>query len=110
MKAEAGFLTVSESGSDAVDLHQVAVGFTLSNGSYEGSYLQVGLGRSDLFLEDPTGRLKVDGLLTWDLYKDKGIWPFVQITVDSDLGTGADSIQTFIGLDFSIDKLFSFGD
>lgn len=109
VKAQAGFLTVSGGGGDVVDLDQVSVGIGLTKGPYVGSYLEVGVGRSDLFLDDPTGRLKIDGFLSWKVkgLDQAGVSPFVQIVIDSDMGSGPDSIQTYLGFDFSMDVLFS---
>jgi hypothetical protein len=107
LKAQAGFLTVSGSGHDVVDVHHVALGAGAVRGNFQGSYLEVGLGRTDLFETKPRGRLKVDGFLTWPVrWLDKIGQPFVQMTVDSDLGDGADSIQSFIGFDFNLTRLW----
>ena len=50
-------------------------------------------------------RLRIDGLLSLAKFKDR-LSPFVQMTVDADLGHGADSIQTFIGIDFDLAGFF----
>jgi hypothetical protein len=35
-----------------------------------------------------------------------GIRPFNQVTMDADLGNGADSVQSYFGLQFDVKKLF----
>ena len=35
-----------------------------------------------------------------------GVRPFAQMTVDSDCGSHADSIQTYVGLNFDLDRIF----
>lgn len=106
VKGQAGFLTVASNGGDVVDLHHVGVGLTTTGGAFSGSYVEVGFGRSDLFLENSDRRLKIDGLLS------KGVLPgvafFAQITVDADAGDGADSIQSYFGFDFDLSKLTLF--
>lgn len=52
----------------------------------------------------------MDGYLTWKpgwkSLDAAGLRPFVQMTVDSDYGPGADSIQTYVGLSFDLDRIF----
>jgi hypothetical protein len=103
--AQAGFLSVARSGGDVLDAHHVGLGVLAVKGRFEGSHLEVGFGRSDVFLTHPHRRLKIDGLLSMGK-ADGFLRPFVQFTVDSDLGSGPDSIQSYIGVDFDIGKLF----
>jgi len=106
-KAQAGFLSVARSGGDVLDSHHVGFGVLAVRGRFEGSHLEVGFGRSDVFLIHPRRRLKIDGLLSMGRAEGLGlIRPFVQFTVDSDLGSGADSIQSFLGVDFDVARLF----
>ena len=112
VKAQAGFLTVANNGGDIVDLHHLGLGLISSGGRFAGSYLEVGHGRSDIFLTNRTDRWKIDGFLTWSRRDATGrsrILPFAQINIDSDLGDGADSIQTYLGLDFDLDEWFAPG-
>jgi hypothetical protein len=107
LKAQAGFLTVAKSGGDVLDSHHVGLGLLAVKGRFAGSYLEVGFGRSDVFLEHTRRRLKIDALLSMGKAGGSGvIRPFVQFTVDSDLGSGADSIQSFLGVDFEVGRLF----
>jgi hypothetical protein len=111
-KAQAGFLTVEGGGGDVVDMHQIAVGATAVNGIMAGSYLDLGVGRNDLFHKRRGHRAKIDGYLSVDPHYipffDKAftqpgarITPFVQFIGDFDLGHGSDSIQTYFGLNFN---------
>jgi hypothetical protein len=108
-KAQAGFLSVTDAGDDAFDMHHIALGVIATKGRFQNSYLEVGWGRTDLFLENKRRRFKVDGYLSWDFGHKIFDWlrPFAQITVDSDLGRGSDSIQTYIGFDFNLKCLFN---
>jgi hypothetical protein len=106
-KAQAGFLTVADNGSDVIDLRHVGLGLMLNGRrGFGGSYLEVGYGRNDLFTQNARGRLKIDGFLTMGLSEDANVRPFIQMTVDADGGSGADSIQIYLGLDLSLDKIF----
>lgn len=112
-KTQYGFLTVSRNVGDVVDLHQyAALGAIVKKGKFMDSYLEVGFGRTDLFGFKSKDRWKVDGMFTWEIDKVPllgSVYPFVQITVDADFGGGSDSVQSYIGLAFDIDKLFRLG-
>src|SRR5262249_716428 len=108
----------------AADLHRayrsdhVGAGLLAPSGPYHGSYLQVGWGRSDLFV-DPSGtptwtRLKIDANLSFPmgLPFTKKIWGdgprvFIQMFGDFDpRHKSSDAIQTFVGLDFDVRSVF----
>jgi len=114
LKVQLGFLTVSGSGGDVADMHHVALGLEAFSGRYQGSYLEAGYGRTDLFLVHPKDRWKIDGFLTWKasnkLFTALKASPFVQIRVDADAGSGSDSIQSYFGFDFDLGTLFGTGD
>ena len=100
LKAQAGFLTVSGSADDVKDIHHIGLGAITTKGVFQGSYLEVGFGRTDLFAEKSKDRWKVDGFLS--RYIGKGVSFFAQMTVDADVGSGSDSVQTYIGFDFDL--------
>lgn len=110
---ELGFLAVSGSGADAVNLHHFGVGAMAVNGIFEQSFLEVGVGKDDLFQKNRNHRLMVNGYLTADPYYIPGfrnivgpggrIRPFIQLTGSFDGGKGSDSVQTYFGLNFNID-------
>jgi len=113
LKAQAGFISVDGGGSDVADVHRVAVGAQAERGgTFGGSYVEVGYGRNDLFLERSTGRWVIDGLLSFPLagsgsssfFGINEVRGFAQITADTDMGSGADSIQSYFGLDFILGK------
>lgn len=108
VNAQAGFLTVAGIGEDIVDQHHIGIGVTSIGGKYRESYLELGYGRSDLFVVQPTGRWKVNALMSWwpDGWHDK-VSAFARILVDADLGDGADSIQSYFGLRFDLAQLFA---
>lgn len=99
-------MTVDGNGEDVVNLHHVGVGLVVASGQYAGSYLEFGAGTTHLFA-DNFPRFKIDAFLSWEVsrLKKAGIYPFVQLTVDSDLGNGPDSIQSYIGLDLALNIL-----
>lgn len=104
---------------DAFDAYHAGIGVMSIGGPFEGSYLEAGWGRSDLFFT-PEGqtrwrRLKFDGLLSFPImqaFTDKArFWrkaphAFIQLFADFDpTNRSSDSVQTFIGLDFDIREL-----
>ncbi len=95
------------SGAGAIGMQHLAVGLVATTGRFLESHLEVGVGRTSLFLQ-PNSRLKVDAYLEWEskVFAVIKARPFVQLTVDSDHGPGADSIETYIGLKFDLDKIF----
>jgi hypothetical protein len=110
---ELGFLAVSGSGADAVNMHHLGVGAMAVNGIFEDSFLEVGVGKDDLFQANRNHRLMVDGYLTADPHYIPGfrnlvgpggrVRPFIQLTGSFDGGHGSDSVQTYFGLNFNID-------
>lgn len=110
VKAQIGFVSVSNSGGDVLNNDVLAVGLIAVKGRFCSSYVDIGYGKSDFFLTNQNKRLKIDGYLTWAFTDHKKVFPFAQITVDSDFfGNGADSIQTYYGLTFDLDELFKKG-
>jgi hypothetical protein len=107
LNAQFGFLAVAGSGAGAIGMQHLAVGLVATTGRFMESHLEVGVGRTGLFLQ-PNSRLKVDAYLEWDskVFAVIKARPFVQLAVDSDHGPGADSIETYIGLKFDLDKIF----
>jgi len=101
-KGQAGFLTVAGLGGDIVDLHHAAVGLTLTEGTFMDSYIEVGYGTNQLFTSH-SRRWIVDAFLAIG-NPESGIRPFAQMVIDADNGAGADSIQSFFGLDIDILK------
>jgi hypothetical protein len=107
LKGQLGFLKVSGSPDDAVDMHHVGLGAIATKGGFQGSYLEAGFGRSDLYGIKSRDRWKFDGYLSRQL-GESGVSFFTQIVVDSDFGKGSDSVQTYFGLEFDLRK-FRFG-
>jgi hypothetical protein len=107
VSAQAGFLSIAQSGGDVFDVHKLSLGLLATGGRYAGSYLEAGYGRSDVFRIHSYRRLLVTGHLTWgsEVWRNRGLNPFVTIAVDGDAGAGADSVQSAIGMRFDLDKL-----
>ena len=104
LKAQAGFLTVSGAPSAAKAIHHVGLGAIATKGVFQDSYLEFGFGRNDLFAQKRLRRWKVDGFVSRRL--TQGISFFAQITVDTDIGPGSDSIQSYVGFDFDLRRLY----
>ena len=105
LKAQSGFLKVSGAPGNALGAGVVASGAIVTNGIFTGSYLEAGWGWSDVFQVNPRRRLKVTGYLQKDL--GRGVSMFVEMLVDTDLGPGSDSLQTYVGLNFDL-RRFNF--
>ncbi|HZE88210.1 MAG TPA: hypothetical protein VE404_01615 [Verrucomicrobiae bacterium] len=107
VKAQMGFLTVAGSGGDVVDVRSYDLGVITTNGRFQGSYAEVGGGRTDLFLDHANRRFKVNGYLTWRAltspWRRPLAQPFFQMSFDGDLGRGSDTVQTYIGVAFDLD-------
>jgi len=109
VKGQIGLMAVSKAPGDAIDNHFVGLGMTSTSGKLAGSYFDAGWGRTDLYAKKRTDRWKFDGYVQFNIPKlgdDARLYPFIQTTVDSDFGGGADSIQTFIGVNFEIGHFF----
>jgi hypothetical protein len=109
--SQLGFITVAGIGGDLIDNHTwVSVGVLNVNGRFSNSYLQAGIGKTDLFHQHRNARFKVDGFLSMKFLKSDVMRPFLQMTVDSDGRGGSDSVQSYFGLDVnfgaSLVKLF----
>ena len=109
VNAQAGFLTVAGGGGDVINLDHLGLGARAVGGRFEGSFLELGVGRNDLFARRRTHRALLDGYMTVDPHyipgfgvkaAGGGIRPFIEFTGDFDLGQGSDSIQSWFGLDF----------
>jgi hypothetical protein len=102
VKAQAGFVTVSDNGGDIFDDHHIGLGIMTNRGQFEGSYFEVGYGKSDYFLINNNRRFKIDGFVSIALNENQTASFFAQMVVNADLSDGSDSIQSFFGVDFDI--------
>jgi hypothetical protein len=90
--------------------YEVGAGFLLASGPFQGSYLDLGWGRNELFAVGTWNRLKVDGTLVFALQRfvmNEATSFFVRMRIDNDVrGDAADSIQTQYGLSFDLSSIF----
>jgi hypothetical protein len=100
-----GFIEVAGSDGDAKAAHHVGVGARTVGGAMQGSYLEFGFGRTDLFIVNRNRRFKFDGMLQREL--TGGFSLFAQLFADVDLKEGSDSIQSYFGLNFDVGRLFT---
>jgi len=100
-----GFLEVAGSDGDAKAAHHIGFGAQAVGGSMQGSYLEFGFGKSDLFIVNRDRRYIIDGMLVRKL-GDTGFSLFAQLYADVDMKDGSDSIQSYFGLNYDVSKLF----
>jgi len=107
IKGQAGFLTIAGSGGDLLDVHHLAAGVIAKDGAFTGSYLELGVGKTELFPTQQAPRLKVEAHAQWPLFGRRGMMGFARITVDSNPKPGgADSVQSVFGVNFDLRSLF----
>jgi hypothetical protein len=97
-------------------------GFVLPKGPFRDSAISLGIGRSDLFFESRSkfNRLKLDGRLVFDLapsIADRlSSWKrfagasrfFIVVAMDRSYSDSEpDSVQTYVGLDFDLRRVFA---
>src|SRR5579859_3067503 len=111
LKSQAGFLTVAGAGKLTQDHTSLALGAIATSGRFRESYLDFGYGRTKLFAKNSNSRWKIQAYLTWDAFPGivgKYLRPFAEMDVDTDLGPGADSVQSYYGVNFDVDCIFRF--
>jgi hypothetical protein len=108
VKMQAGFLTVQGAGGSIKDLHYIGFGARQNGGTLDGSYFEIApFGRNDLFSQHRRRRKQIDAELTGPLrIGAKYVSPFIRMVVDTDVGYGSDSVQTYFGLKFDLKNLF----
>ena len=107
VKGQLGFMAVAKNPGDIVDNHFIGIGLTSTSGELEGSYFDVGWGRTDLFGKKRLDRWKYDAYVTFKVARGLAwLKPFAQVTVDSDFGGGADSIQSYLGFNFDLKSIW----
>ena len=106
--ANFGFIALERAPSVYKSFHY-GLGLRTVDGTFEGSYLEIGLGPNELFSGSKT-RLKIDGLVSFSLDAVPGVGEaprfFVQMFIDNNLNDGADSVQTFFGIDLDLKRAF----
>lgn len=110
LKTEAGFLTVAGAGKLTPNHTAVALGLITTSGRFHESFLDVGYGRTKLFARNSNSRWKIHGYMTWNAFTDslgRYVRPYTEMTVDTDLGPGSDSVQSYFGINFDLDCIFN---
>lgn len=109
---------VLQDAPEAFRAHHLGAGILTTRGPFEGSYLEAGWGKTELFLPNDGkpkwNRMKLDAMVSFPLFgifldraKNWARAPrmFAQMYADFDRHDGAaDSIQTFVGIDFNLSK------
>lgn len=110
-----GFLSVTHHGGDVIDMHSAGLGAVIIDGPFMNSFLETGYGKTDLFSRHRNRRFKVSAKAVWSPAQSSiqalkgvslldGISLFVQMVADTDMGAGADNIQTYLGVFYSLDR------
>jgi hypothetical protein len=104
-----GFIALEQSPRVFRTAH-AALGLLADAGPFAGSYFEAGVGKNELFSGTNWRRLKIDGLLSFSLEKLVRVTDssrfFIEMLIDNDLGGGADSVQTFFGVDVDLKTAF----
>ena len=116
VNGQLGFLSISDSGGDVVDMHHAGLGAVIIGGKFKHSFLEAGYGRTDLFSRNKRKRIKVIAKAVWRPIVAINEWKlpgepaiFAKIVADTDFSSGSDSIQTYLGVSFSLDKVNPWG-
>lgn len=107
-----GFITVSDSGGDLIDVHHGGIGLIVRKGDFRDSHFEIGYGRTDLFTTNNNSRIKFIGKWIYNIKSfdsHKRIAPFAKIVVDTDFGNGSDNVQSYLGISFYIDSFLNVG-
>ncbi|HXH49965.1 MAG TPA: hypothetical protein VNM47_11535 [Terriglobia bacterium] len=110
LKSEGGFVSVAGAGKLTPEHTPIALGAIATSGRFRESFLDFGYGRNMLFSTNSNNRWKIHAYLTWDAFGSTPIHvirPFAEMTVDTDIGPGADSVQSYFGINFDVDCLFN---
>lgn len=115
--ARSGFLDLA--GAPRVyDTSELGVGALVPKGVFRGSSAQIGLGQSKQFETDQRfHRTKLDAVLVFDVLPGlsaQGILSrlgagsrfFIAISIDRNFRDGPDAVQTYVGADFDLRRLF----
>lgn len=109
---QAGFIRAVKASDDLVDNHFIGVGFEHRGGRLDGSFAELGWGRSQIFHDRQNRRLKVGtglvyqpGLSLAANSTRSDIRLFGELWVDTDLGDHSDDVQIWFGLSFDLDQL-----
>lgn len=115
--ARAGFLDL-ENAPRVYDANSVGAGLLAPKGVFRNSYAQVGWGNSHQYQTDQKfDRLKINGVLMFDVIpglsadsitkKLGAAWRFfLAISIDRNLHNGPDAVQSYIGFDFDLRRVF----
>ena len=113
----AGFLDL-EGAPRVYDSDSIGAGIVAPKGVFRHSYAQVGWGVSKQYESDHSfDRLKINGVLVFDLMpnlspgnfmRDLGAGSrfFIAISIDRNPKDGPDAVQTYIGADFDLRRVF----
>ena len=115
--ARAGFLDLA--GAPRVfDADSMGIGLIASKGVFRSSYAQVGVGQSRQFETDKRfARAKINGVLVFDLMPGlsadgilsklgAGSRFFLALSIDRNFRKGPDAVQTYVGVDFDLRRMF----
>lgn len=109
LKAQAGFVSIAGTKGSVLDVHQITVGATVTRSAWQDSYLEFGYGRTDFFSIHKRRRAKFEAQAQYHI----GATPLYFFTVgkmDTDIGTGSDAYQTYIGFKLDMKNITHWSD
>jgi hypothetical protein len=113
----AGFLDLAGA-PQLYDANSLGVGIIAPKGVFRNSYAQAGWGNSRQYITDPKfDRFKVNGVLVFDVIPNLSVsnigkalassWRFfIAISIDRNFHNGPDAVQTYLGFDFDLRRIF----
>jgi len=96
-----GFASVEDT-DDLADIRQFAIGLVAIKGDLKNSFVEIGRGQNDLFLEKPDERniFKIHLEYQFESY----LIGFLETEVDFDSSTGSDSVRSKLGIEIPLGK------
>ncbi len=102
--AEMGFASVENAADDLAAIHYASFGAVLTEGRYKRSFIEIGPGKNDLFI-DETNRWRVRAHLEPELFGIRWLKFYLETEIEFDGSDGSDSIRTILGVRIPIDGM-----
>lgn len=108
LKAQAGFVSIAGTKGSALDAHQITIGAIATRSNWQDSYLEAGWGRTDFFSVNKRRRFKFEAQAQYHI---DGPMYFVALgKLDTDVGPGSDSYQTYVGFKLDMKNIAHWSD
>jgi hypothetical protein len=104
-KAQPGFIRSSEADGDSLDNYFAGFGVQLDSGPFDGTFAEMGWGRSEMFEEDKVNdRFKLGLALNYQPTRNDRMGFYFEGWADNDLGKGSDDVQIYFGISFDVGR------